>query len=347
MSQESTPTIETISDVEQTETHLVDTESHAEPEAELQDENSELEAAPEETEEKPKVEEKKTEEDKKFAAKFAALARREKLVKQAEVKAKRREQELEARIKQLEEQGKPKQEAPVEQEPLDVRLQKNPFKVLEEMGLGYETLTRMALNDGKMTPELESKLMKQELESKFQQQLKALEAKLEAKEKADKERQEQEAKAMSDKQQQAAISEFKDSIKQVVESDVEAYELISVEGQDGIELIYNEIAEDAMKKRQEADEMGDDADSIELLSIQEAAQRVEDRLLNEAKKRVELGKIKKLLGAPTTQSKEPVKKPASVTLSNSKQQAQGTKRAFLSDEESKKEAAKNLRWNRE
>ena len=42
--------------------------------------------------------------------------------------------------------------------PLEHRLRSNPLKVLEELGLGYETLTDLALNDGRPDKFVESNL---------------------------------------------------------------------------------------------------------------------------------------------------------------------------------------------
>lgn len=300
------------------------------------------------TEEAPKIEEKpkESEEDRKFAAKFAALSRREKAAKQLEVKLSKEKAALEARIKELENKAAAPAEKKASDEPLDVRLKKNPFKTLEEMGLSYETLTRMALNDGKATPEIEMELMKQELRSEYQREIAEMKARLEERDNKEKES----TKQSEEKRQQELLQSFKDDLAAQIEANKETYELLAVEGEYGVEAVYNLIAEDAAQKKQEAEEMGDDPTQIELLSFEEAANKVEEQLLSEAKKRIELSKIKKLMASTDSQTKKetttqkPPSKPASVTLSNEKAQVQGSTRAFQSDEESKRQAAKLIRW---
>ena len=52
------------------------------------------------------------------------------------------------------EESNKEQEPEVEPEiPLEYKLKQNPLKALEEMGLSYEKLTELMLNDGKLTSE--------------------------------------------------------------------------------------------------------------------------------------------------------------------------------------------------
>ena len=91
-----------------------------------------------------------------------------------------------------------------------------------------------------------------------------------------------------------------------------------------------------------------------LLSAGQAAadEATAKALLEEAKKRIKLDKIKKLLEAsapaqPTPKSKPSEQAKASVTLSNDTSQVQSTKKSFLSDDESTAEVAKLLVWKDE
>lgn len=270
-----------------------------------------------------------SEEDKKFAAKFAALSRREKAVKQRERAADAKIAELEAKLKEME---GPKKE---EKAPLEYRLKKDPFNTLKEIGMDFETLTRMALNDGKHTPELQSKLiseeLEQKLEAKYGSMIKQLEEKLTKKE-------EQEKKEREEYQVQAYKNQISDFIKQ----NAEKFELIAAED-NGAEEIYKTILEDYNAKIEANGEVEED----EIMTFEDAANKIEERLLEQAKKRVNLSKIQKLLGASQkteTQSEPKQGKKVSPTLSNEQSQVQGAKKQFLSDEESRKEAAKLIRW---
>lgn len=304
-----------------------------EPVADETEEVAEVEA--------PKKEEKKPEDD-KLASKFAALARKEKEVRQ-------REKALEARMKALEDAAPkaPKEEPKVEEEPLEIQLKRNPFETLAKMGLSYEKLTQMALNNGELTSDIKEELLERKMEQKLKgtlgKELEELKKELNAR----KEKEAADAKAAEDRDMTARLDAFKGSIKTQIEAKAEEFELLNAEGDDGVETVYSLIAQDAEAKRAAAEEEGEEWDGKNILTIEEAARQVEAHYLEIAKKRVNLNKVKGLFNPPTppkTEPKAPVK-PASVTLSNQTQQAQGTKPAFLSDEESRREAAKLIKFN--
>lgn len=258
-----------------------------------------------------------TEEDKRFAAKFAALTRKEKEVRLKEKK-------LEARIRELESKTKT-EPAPAPQESLDIRLKRNPFETLKELGISYEVLTDMALNQGKPTAELQMQLMREEMDRKYQAKLDEVTNKLKERE----EREEQEKQNMT-------LSQFKRSIADEIKNNTETYELLSVEGDNGIDAVI-QVINDHYNETEE------------IMSTADALNVVEEQLLEEAKKRIELGKIKKLMGAsaektPEVKPSQPVKK-SSVTLSNETTQVQPPSGRFLSDDESKREAAKLIKFN--
>jgi hypothetical protein len=281
-------------------------------------ETENLEAATEATPEvAPEV--PQTEEDKRFAAKFAALTRKEKAIRESEKRLNSRMKELEAKLAaQVPEAPKPVEE------PLERRLRKNPFETLKGQGLDYETLTKIALNDGKLTPELQMQIMREEIESKYSSQLEEVNKKLAARE----QREEQEKQA-------ATINGFKAQIANQVKAEAGEYELVAAEGEDGIEAIYAVID-------------GHYQETGEVLDIKEAVEAVEEELLEQAKKRIGLAKIKKLMGASEIKTQEvkpqSTKKPAP-TLSNNAAQVQSGTGRFLSDDESKLEAAKLIKFN--
>lgn len=290
----------------------------------------EAEAAPEtapETEVAPAA--PQTEEDKKFAAKFAALSRQQKEIRQ-------QKKALEARIAEFEAKSKTP-EAPKEVEaPLEYRLKKDPFGELKKLGLDYETLTRMALNDGKMTPELQMQLMREEikaeLDGKYGKELEEI--------KKTRQQEAEEARKVAEERQIAA---YKSEISKFIDTNKDKYELVAAEGGDATELIYSTILEDYSAKLEANGEVAED----EIMSVEQASEIIEEQLLEEAKKRINLSKIKKLLEpakAPVPKEEPKVGKKVSPTLSNDQAQEQGAKKQFLSDEESKREAAKLIRW---
>ena len=258
----------------------------------------------------PKAEVASAQEE-KFAAKFAALSRKEKAIRQREVQLNQQMQELQQRLQQIEEQNK--QVESYKQIP--DRLKKEPLKVLNESGLTFEQLAEMVMNDGKPTQDM----VLNEYEKKFMSKVQELEKKL-----ADKEAKEQE-----DKYNQA-IAQFQGQLTDFV-AKTEDYELIRAN--DSVDLVYQVIEE-------HFNETG------EILSNKEACDAVEEYLLEEAKKLVDREKVKKLLQPQTPSKSAAIPGKSSPTLSNAAA-AQATKSAarLLSDEESKAEAAKLIRWD--
>ena len=111
---------------------LVDASQIFEPESEAESEG--------ESQEVQEVREQEGEDD-QFSRKFAALSRREKDIRAKEAEYEYRMRELEERLQEL--QSPPEEP----QAPIEERLRRNPFETLEELGLGYDKLTELALND--------------------------------------------------------------------------------------------------------------------------------------------------------------------------------------------------------
>lgn len=269
------------------------------------------EAAPEVQPEAPKAEEPPAQEE-KFAAKFAALSRKEKAIRQRELQVQQQMQQLEQRLKQMEEQSKQVENY----KQIPDRLRKEPLKVLEESGLKFEQLAEMVLNDGKPTQDM----VLSEYEKKFMSRMEQLEQKLA----------EKEAKEQQEKYDQA-ISQFQAQLVDFI-GQTPDYDLIRAN--DASDLVYQVIEEHH-------------AETGQILSNKEACDAVEEYLLEEAKKLVDREKVKKLL-QPQTPSKPAAQTgKSSPTLSNA-QAAQASKPQAarrLSDEESKAEAAKLIRWD--
>ena len=239
--------------------------------------------------------------DSEFDRKFAALSRKEKALRE-------RELELERKY------GSKEKELPLER-----RIRSNPLKALEELGLDYDKLTELALNDGRLTPDMQIKLMREELENDYKEKFNSLEERLNAKEKM-----EEEAKYDAVKQGfvgeiESFINENKNDFEYVAHN--EATDVVY----DVIEEHYNETGR--------------------ILDIKEAVQAVESYLEEEAEKLLNLGKVKNRLTSMRDEYERPQRQ-SQTTLSNA-HSAQANERVAtkLSDEESKREMARMLKWD--
>ena len=271
----------------------------------------EKEEPTEESQEVQEVREQSGEDD-QFSRKFAALSRREKEIRAKEAEYEHRMAELEAKFQALEQ---PPEEPKL---PIEDRLRRNPFETLDEMGLGYDKLTELALNDGKLTPEMQMRLMKDELEQGDKSKFEELESKL-----AKKEEEEEHSKY------EAIESNFKQEITSFVKGSNE-FELINANG--ASDLVYEVIEEHYN-------------DTGRVLELDEAAQAVESYLEDELEKLMGLEKVKSKF---SPRQEQVFKRQPSPTLSNA-HSAQAYQRADrpLSTEESLKEAAKLIKWDDE
>lgn len=261
--------------------------------------------------EKP-VEPETPKQDERFAAKFAALSRKEKAMRAQEAKLAQQAQEMQQKIAEFEAKMQEMEKYKSGYE----RVKREPFKVLEEQGLTREQIAELFLNDGKPSQEM----LLTEAEKKINAKIEEMERKLA----------EKEAKEAKDREE-AALSAFKAQLTDFINADP-SYELIKAN--DAVDMVYEVIEQHH-------------AETGEILSNKEASDVVEEYLLEEAKKLVDREKVRKLLQPQTpTKSAAPQGK-SSPTLSNAQAaQASGkTAAKFLSDEESKAEAAKLLRWD--
>ena len=239
--------------------------------------------------------------DSEFDRKFAALSRKEKALRD-------RELELEKKY------GNKEKEIPLER-----RIRSNPLKALEELGLDYDKLTELALNDGRLTPDMQMKLMREELENDFKDKFNSLEERLNAKEKMEEE-------AKYDAVKQGFVGEINSFINEN-KSDFEY-----VAHNDATDVVYDVIEE-------HYNETG------RILDIKEAVEAVESYLEEEAEKLLNLGKVKNRLNSIRDEYEQPQRQ-SQVTLSNA-HSAQANERVGrkLSDEESKREMARMLQWD--
>lgn len=266
-------------------------------------------------EEEVKIDEPIEQEEDQFSKKFAALSRKEKAMREREDQYSRKIEDLERRLEEMSRKPEPEKKPEI---PLEWRLKQNPLKALEEMGLGYDQLTELALNDGKLTPDLQMQLIRSELENDYKSKFEELENRLQEREEAETEAKYENAK-----------NNFMSEIESKVASD-SRFELIN--SSNGEELVYNVIEE-------HYNETGN------ILEIDEAAQAVEEYLEAEVEKMLKLEKVSRKLGRVAEEPFEP-KRQSSPTLSNA-HSAQAYKGASkeLDDEASMYEAAKLIKWD--
>lgn len=174
------------------------------------------------------------------------------------------------------------------------RIAQDPWSVLTEAGLTYDQLTQLALNQQNQDPATKAAL-----------------GRLEAQVKAAEEAQKRTVKAMEAAQAQQytqAIQQIRNEATNLVKANPDAYETIAATDSisDVVELIEETFKQDG-----------------QLLTVEEAAQAVEEYLAEEAYKLANLRKIQQKLkpAAPAQPQKQPdpvpAKQPPTKTLNNS------------------------------
>ena len=247
-----------------------------------------------------------------FASKFAALSRKEKALRDREAEYESKFEEMERRLAEYETQS---QEPEVDWEQL---LRRDPLRALEEAGLGYDKLTELALNDGKLTPDMQMSAMREEIERDYKRKFEDLEERLVAKEEAE-----------AEEYYNSVQENFQHEIGSFINENNEAYELINAS--EANELVYDVIEE-------HYNETG------RILDLKDAADAVESYLEEEAGK---LMKLKKLSGRLDVNPEELFEPDSPVTLSNdhAAQVVHENAQRMLSTEESKARAARMLQWD--
>lgn len=277
--------------------------------------------------EQPLEAEKPTEEVKKvddpLAGKFAALSRREKAISQREKRIAQLEAELEAKNAQ--------QASTTPEEPeisLEEMLRKDPLSALQKKGYTLEQLAQIALNDGKLPLEAQMQLKMEELESKYARKLEEMQNSLLEKD-----------KTQAEAQLAKEIEDFKYEIENTLAADPDKYELINHTG--SMDEVYDLIVQHYNAT------IDPETNAGEILDINEAADMVEQYLLEEANKVLKAKKLQALIGQkePVKQTKEPSQSSQTLTNSNSTALADTPGHSYVSDEESLREAAKLLVWD--
>ena len=271
-----------------------------------------IEETQEETSQESSSEESSQKED-EFSSKFAALSRKEKAIRD-------RESDYEAKMAEYEEKlAEMNREPEKEPElPLEYRLQKNPIETLEELGLSYEQLTDIVLNDGKISTDMQLKLMRQDIDKKYEGKLEKLERELEERDK----NQEQQ-------KYDEAVDNFKFQLDDFVATN-EDYELI--QANDASSLVFEVIEEHYN-------------DTGRVLDMKEAADSVESHLETELRKVLEKSKKLGQWKAKDEEPEEEERQSPSPTLSNAlSSQAQYNEDRTLTHDQSKAKAASLLKW---
>lgn len=211
---------------------------------------------------------------------YAVLARKEKALRAKVQEFRAQEQALKAREEALKAKETPQSQAIDPSKFIDkTRLQEDPLGVLSELGYTFDDLTAKALNQP--SPESQAQA----------QYLKKLEAKIAQLE----ETQNNTKKSLEDNQQQQykqAITQIRNETKQLVLNDP-SFETIKETGSidDVVELIEKTF----------------NADGV-LLTVEEAAQAVEEHLVEEALKIAKLKKIQQKLQASAPKPAAPAQK---------------------------------------
>lgn len=227
-------------------------------------------------------------EDPALSAQFAKLARQE---KQLRMKQQQQDQSLRAReaaiaAKEQELTAKGQEYSPDRFVPRD-RIKQNALEVLAEAGISYDELTQQILNQPQTDPRTNA-------------EIKALRAELQAIRDDAKKGVEQNTQAQQAQYQQA-VKQIETEARQLIKVDP-AYEMVKATNsvRDVVELIEQTFQKDGI-----------------LLSVEEAAQQVEDYLFEEAEKLTKIDKIKKRIAQNASKSEQ------STTAQTA--QSQGTK----------------------
>ena len=276
--------------------------------------------APVEVLEGEAVEEEKVEgEEDQMGSRFAALARREKALVD-------RERQMKTDYEAKEAAWKEKDEKYSSYSGMDEALKEDPLKWLESKGLSYSNLTDRALG-------IEAEEQSYDPRSEIQALRDELKQRDEASEQSKKDAEEQ---AVKDREAQG-LSDYRGQIDTVVD-DNEKYELINIKG------AKDDVVQTAIEYYNKFQK---------LLSAEEAADMVEEYLTTEAQKYMKANKFTKKeldmnealeANSPSLQANVP----KTLTNSNSSGNnpiAPQTTRRRMTEEESKREAAKLLNWN--
>lgn len=202
-------------------------------------------------------------EDPKLASRLEIILRREREANAKEKQARDLEASIQDKLKLIER--------------FELAKKGNSKEALELLGLNYDQLSQSILQDGSIPPEVKIK----ELEGKI--------GDLDKQRQLDIERQEQDKKSLQAQAETKAIEGFKTEIGTYLSDNKARYELIDFEAQQ--ELVFDVIDTHYTRTLDPETGIG------KVMSIKEAADKVEEFLEKKEIKRKELGKVKTLWGA--------------------------------------------------
>lgn len=235
--------------------------------------------------------------DNKVSGKLEILIKREQQAIARERQARERESSLEAKLKAIEEREGKLNEFETKK--------KNPKEALGLLGLTYDELTQAQLNDGELPPQVEIKKLREEIEAYKQAQTQEKDH--------EKERALAEAKAQAEAQEKKAIESFRSDINQYLTDNSARYELIQYDhNQDLVFDIIDEHYNRTQAHAQKQFELGEITQDLvvgKVMSIKEAADKVEEYLEQKYNKAKELSKIKALWGAIPKETQKILAKP--------------------------------------
>jgi len=252
----------------------------AAPKAEIV-ENTEIEqpqdqevtaSAPEET--KPAIEEQKPK-DTPESRRWAQMVRQERALRakaqQQEQSFKAREEALKAREAAIASKDQEYQQGYISKD----QLKQDTLRILADSGISYDELTQQILNQSPRNPQVDSHIAR-------------LEAKIAQLEKANETNQES-AKQQQQAQYDAAVKQIRQDAINLVKNDPN-FETIKATGsvRDVVELITETYNKDGI-----------------VLSVEEAAEQVENYLVEEAMKLTRVGKIKQRLSQSNASAAKP------------------------------------------
>jgi len=220
-----------------------------------------------------------------YSERAAALVRKEKNAYREKQEAKAIRAQIDQKRAELEAKERRIQE-------FESIKQTNPLKALEMLGLDYDALTQVYLNNGQVTPEVQVKNVMGEIEQLKKQQLEREQKQLE------------EAKIQAEAEANEVLTQFKSEIQEYLGSQSDSYEFINLFAQQN--LVYDTIQEYFDKHKS-------------ILSIKEASDLVENYLEDQVKKSTATNKFKKLLGpqdGPTNKTQQQTTTQQPRTLSN-------------------------------
>jgi hypothetical protein len=220
--------------------------------------------------------------DDRISSKLSVLTSRERKAVDRERAASAKEQDILAREKKLQD--------------FETLKQSNPLEALKLLGLSYQDLTQIALNDGAVTPDIHVKRVEEKFDSflKSQEDAKRLE--------------QEESKRQSAAREQEMTAKFQGEIKTYLKDNGSRYELIAFEQSE--DLVYDVIDEHYMRTAPK-DSEGNPTGPGEVMTIAQAADKVELHLEQKYTKARDLNKVKGLLAVRQEQKTDT--KPQTVT----------------------------------